>query len=57
MPYDVGAAWTEGECSTGIDVGGVQELQYTYEIGTVSLETQRRKKKGQSLTFQQNQLM
>lgn len=55
MPYDVGAAWTEGERSTGIDVGGVQELQYTYEIGTVSLETQRRKKK--SLTFQQNQLM
>lgn len=36
--YNVGALWTEGKCSTGVDVGGVQKLQHTNEIGTVSLE-------------------
>ncbi len=36
--YDVGAAWTEGKCSTGVDVCAVQKLQHTDEVGTVSLE-------------------
>lgn len=39
--YNVCAAWAEGKCSTGIDVGGIQELQYSDEIRTVRLETRQ----------------
>lgn len=36
--YDVGAAWAEGEGSTGVHVRGVQELQHPDEVGTVRLK-------------------
>lgn len=40
--YNVGASWTEGKRSTGIDVGGVKELQNTDEIGAVSLKREHK---------------
>lgn len=38
VSYDVGAAWAEGEGSTGVHVRGVQELQHPDEVGTVRLK-------------------
>lgn len=35
--YHIGAARTKGKRSTGVDVGGVQELQHTDEVWTVGL--------------------
>lgn len=46
--YNVGAARTEGEGATGVDVGGVQELQHTDEVGTVGLQRETQKTLRQS---------